>query len=217
MRNYKKNQYDLRYQEICFLLILVDWSWLFLRATVQRLIEQEQVTVTEQANWQSFLRERGWKCKALQSQVERLCILPTSIHLLGEKPVVELRWRRVCRRSATPRKFFDSFIATILTFKICIIRRAEINSVVQCFPLKERLLPRVTWKVQLKARLAGMCYTSGGVWEWGQSMKKLLVRRRRGERLCAYSRVKGPTWRGALSLGEEQELVVNEEEDGEEE
>lgn len=48
-------------------------------------------------------------------------------------------------------------------------------------------------------------------------MKKLLVRRRRGEYLCAYSRVKGPTWRGALSLGEEQELVVNEEEDGEEE
>lgn len=35
---------------------------------------------------------------------------------------------------------------------------------------------------------------------------------------CAYRRVKGPTWRGALSLGEEQELVVNrEEEDGEDE
>lgn len=36
--------------------------------------------------------------------------------------------------------------------------------------------------------------------------------------ICAYRRVKGPTWRGALSLGEEQELVVNrEEEDGEDE
>lgn len=58
---------------------------------MQRLIEQEQVTVTEQANWQSFLRERGWKCKALQSQVKRLCILQTSINLLGEKPAVELR------------------------------------------------------------------------------------------------------------------------------
>lgn len=35
---------------------------------------------------------------------------------------------------------------------------------------------------------------------------------------CAYRRVKGPTWRGPLSLGEEQELVVNrEEEDGEDE
>lgn len=40
--------------------------------------------------------------------------------------------------------------------------------------------------------------------------------RRREDRWCAYSRVKGPTWRGPLSLGEEQELVVNVE-DGEEE
>lgn len=37
-----------------------------------------------------------------------------------------------------------------------------------------------------------------------------------GKDACAYSRVKGPTWRGARSLGEEQEVVVNME-DGEEE
>lgn len=42
---------------------------------MQKLKERVQVTVTEQANWQAFfLRESGWKCKALQSQLERLCV-----------------------------------------------------------------------------------------------------------------------------------------------
>lgn len=58
---------------------------------------------------------------------------------------------------------------------------------------------------QNKRRQANVSTQSDGIGRWG------------GEKaVCAYSRVKGPTWRGARSLGEEQELVVNME-DGEEE
>lgn len=46
----------------------------------------------KQANWQSFLREHGWKCKALQSQLEHLCILQNSVNLPREKLAVKLRW-----------------------------------------------------------------------------------------------------------------------------
>lgn len=73
---------------------------------------------------------------------------------------------------------------------------------------KKKIPPGVTGKVQLKARPVAMCYFSGvGVRTTHED---------RGLFVCAYSRVKGPTWRGPLSLGEEQELVVNVE-DGEEE
>lgn len=85
----------------------------------------------------------------------------------------------------------------ILSFAICIIRVIRGQELISIEPLQDKALP------------AAMCYFSG-----------VGVRTKREQhlcaRVCAYSRVKGPTWRGPLSLGEEQELVVKVE-DGEEE
>lgn len=49
--------------------------------TVQRLMDGVQITVIQQKKL-VFLREHGCQCKALQSQLEHLCILQT---LLGGK------------------------------------------------------------------------------------------------------------------------------------
>lgn len=61
-----------------------------------------------------FLRERGWKCKALHSHLEHLCVFQTTNNLPGENLVVE-----VCCYSTTPKKS-GKFICK-LAFIICTI------------------------------------------------------------------------------------------------
>lgn len=119
-----------------------------------------------------FLRERGWKCKALQSQLERLCILYTSIDLCGEKLMLELRWKGVCPHSETPRT--EQFIAT---FILCIIRRADIISAVQSIPLQPRYARYIEW---LGFLACATCYQVRFRSE-DRAWKKLLAQKRRGK------------------------------------
>lgn len=67
-----------------------------LTATVQRLIEQVRVTVTEQANWQSLQGSVVGNVRHYSLTWQHLYILQTSVNLLREKPaLVELRWKGI--------------------------------------------------------------------------------------------------------------------------